>query len=112
MLGIGLVFSVSAVNANAQMTSADETRRTYLARCAMCHGQDGVPKPIAKGAPNFTDVAWTRPADAIVKSITDGKGDIMPKFKGKIAPEEIRALAELVLKIKDAPPAIAVDAKP
>lgn len=96
VLGAGL--------AQAQPAAADDkTRQLYQARCAMCHGADGVPKPVAKTAASFADPAWAPTTEAIVAVVTDGKGTKMPKFKGRLTPEEIEALAGFLLKMKDAP---------
>lgn len=90
--------------AQAQTAAADDkTRQLYQTRCAMCHGADGVPKPVAKTAPSFADPAWAPAPEAIVTVVTDGKGTKMPKFKGRLTPEEIQALATYLLKMKDAP---------
>jgi mono/diheme cytochrome c family protein len=66
----------------------------YEAKCAMCHGKDGVAKPLAKGSGNFNDAAWQKanPVDAIEKVATDGKGK-MKGYAGKLTPEEIKAIA-------------------
>lgn len=70
----------------------------FVAKCAKCHGQDGVPKKIAKGAPNFNDPEWKAEVteELLVRSITQGKGKLMPRFEGKLSPEQIRAVAEYV----------------
>jgi hypothetical protein len=45
--------------------------------------------------PDFTDMAWQRQrSDAdVVQRIETGKPPVMPAFKGKLAPEQIRWLA-------------------
>ena len=76
--------------------TADESggEATYKARCAGCHGKDGVPKSFAKGSPAFNDEAWKKanPVEAIEKVVAEGRNK-MPPFKNKLAPEEIRAVA-------------------
>ncbi len=86
---VGLV-AVIAVPAMA----ADEGKALYDSKCAMCHGKDGVAKPMAKGAGNFNDPKWqaANPAEAIEKVVTSGKGK-MPKYGDKLKPEEIKAVA-------------------
>jgi mono/diheme cytochrome c family protein len=105
--GAGLLALASVVGAGlAQAQTAapdDKTRQLYQARCAMCHGADGVPKPVAKTAASFADPAWAPATETIVAVVTDGKGTKMPKFKGRLTPEEIQALAGFLLKLKDAP---------
>lgn len=101
MLALAIVAGTGL--AQAQTAADDKTRQLYQARCAMCHGVDGVPKPVAKTAASFADPAWAPATEAIVAVVTDGKGTKMPKFKGRLTPEEIQALAGFLLKLKDAP---------
>ncbi len=76
--------------------------RLYEQHCTKCHRTDGTPKKIAKDAPKFADPSWTATFEEIEKSIANGKGDDMPKFKSKLKPEQIRALAEHVLAFRAA----------
>lgn len=76
------------------LAAGPDGKSLYEAKCAMCHGKDGVAKPLAKGSGNFNDAAWQKanPAEAIEKVATDGKGK-MKGYAGKLAPEEIQAIA-------------------
>ena len=67
---------------------------TYEARCAVCHGKDGVPKSFAKGSPAFNDEAWKKGAslESIEKVVTDGRKR-MPAFGNKLTPEEIKSVS-------------------
>ena len=86
--------------AHAQPAEASErTRELYQTRCALCHGADGTPKPIAKGAPTFSDPDWAPSAQAIVTVLTEGKAR-MPKFKGRLTAAEMQALAAYLLDMK------------
>ena len=91
----------TAVPAVDRGGGSDQTRQLYAKHCAKCHGPDGVPKPIAKGAPRFADPAWAPPAEKLEAVITNGKGELMPKFKGRLSPEEVRELADFVLTLKN-----------
>jgi len=71
-------------------------REIFLAKCAKCHGENGVPRRIAKGAPNFTDPQWALPLDQIERSVREGKGKDMRPFKSKLAPEQIKTVAVFV----------------
>ena len=90
---------VAAVPAPA--APSNETRDLYARNCAKCHGLDGTPKPIAKGAPRFTDPAWAPPLEKLQAVITNGKGELMPKFKGRLSPTEVRNLADYLLTLKN-----------
>ncbi len=81
----------------APAAAAEGGKELYDQKCAMCHGKDGVAKPIAKGAGNFNDPKWqaTKPEAAIVQTITDGKGK-MASYKDKLTPEQIKALAAYI----------------
>jgi len=72
-----------------------DAKALYGAKCAMCHGADGVAKPMAKGSRNFNDPAFTDGVDTIEKVILAGKGK-MPKMEGKLSAEEAKAVAEYV----------------
>ncbi len=59
----------------------------YEAKCALCHGKDGVPLPMfaQRKAPNFTDATWqTSKTDAqLHKSIVEGVNGTMMRAFGK-----------------------------
>ena len=74
----------------------DQGRTIFLAKCAKCHGENGVPRPIAKGAPTFADPEWSLTLERIERSVTEGKGEIMPRFKGKLEPAQIKSVAAFV----------------
>ena len=92
-LAIALVL-VLALPAFAEEVKVDG-KALYSSKCAMCHGADGVAKSMAKGSRNFNDPAFTLGVDEIVKVTHEGKGK-MPKFEGKLKPEEAKAVAEYV----------------
>ena len=50
--------------------------------------------------PIKTDPEWAPPTEKIQAAITNGKGDVMPKFKGRLSPEEVRDLADFLLTLK------------
>lgn len=78
-------------------------REIFLAKCAKCHGENGVPRRIAKGAPNFTDPQWAVPLEQIERTVTQGKGKDMRPFKSKLDPEQIKSVAVFVQSLnKDA----------
>jgi mono/diheme cytochrome c family protein len=80
------------------LMAGEDGKALFDAKCAMCHGKDGVAKPMAKGSKNFNDPAFQKEmsADAIVKVTTDGKGEKMKPFKDKLTGEQIKAVAEYI----------------
>ena len=86
-----LCFGLAATNTFAQ----DAGRQVFAQRCAGCHGSDGKGKS-AIGTPDFTSAkTQSGISDAdMIDTITNGrKGTIMPAWKGKLADEEIAAVA-------------------
>jgi cytochrome c oxidase cbb3-type subunit III len=85
----------------APRASADG-KALYEAKCAMCHGKDGVAKPMAKGAANFNDAKWQAATklETVVEVITNGKGKIMKGYKDRMSADDIKAVAQYVKTIK------------
>ncbi|MCI0391243.1 MAG: c-type cytochrome [Acidobacteria bacterium] len=79
---------------------APDAAAIFKAKCAKCHGQDGKGTAEYKeeGQKDFTDAGWqkTRTDAQLTESITNGKGDFMPAWKGKLSAEEIKALVAYV----------------
>ena len=73
----------------------------FESKCAMCHGKDGVAKPMAKGSSNLNDPAFQKANDAaaIAKVMSEGKNK-MPAYKGKLSDAEIQAVAAHVKTLK------------
>jgi cytochrome c oxidase cbb3-type subunit 3 len=91
---------IALAGAPAAQAAADG-KALYDAKCAMCHGKDGVAKAMAKGSANLNDARWqaATKTEAIEAVISDGKGK-MKGLKGKMTPEEIQAVAEYVKTMK------------
>ena len=89
---------IALVTAPAQ---AADGKALYDAKCAMCHGKDGVAKPMAKGSANLNDAKWqaATKAETIEAVIADGKGK-MKGYKDKMSGEEIKAVATYVKTLK------------
>jgi mono/diheme cytochrome c family protein len=81
--------------------AAPDGRALYEAKCTMCHGKNGVAKPVAKGSRNLNDPAWQEAAtlESIAKVILQGKGT-MPKYDDKLTVEEIKAIAAHVKTLR------------
>jgi mono/diheme cytochrome c family protein len=74
---------------------------TYKAKCAMCHGADGKGQMAKKmGSHDLTDPAVQGKSEAdIVGIVTNGQGK-MTGFKGKLADDQIKAVAAYVKTLK------------
>ena len=81
---------------------AAEAEPLFAKHCASCHGKDGKAlTPVARKL-GVKDLTQSKLADGeMEKQLTEGKKDDrgnqkMPPFKGKLSPEEIKSLIELV----------------
>jgi hypothetical protein len=63
--------------------------------CIRCHGVDGRGTWDIPGIPNFTNSRWqiSRSDDQIARIIIEGRGAVMPSFRGALNIEEAWALA-------------------
>jgi hypothetical protein len=67
----------------------------YARYCIRCHGVDGRGVWDIPGVPDFTSLRWqaSRPDPALVRSIIEGRGAVMPPFRGTLTLEEAWAMA-------------------
>lgn len=78
-------------------------QKTYGSKCAMCHGKDGKAETKAGKStqtPDLTKGPWkhgSSPAE-VEKIIREGFKK-MPKYEGKLSPDEIKAVAEYTRKL-------------
>ena len=82
-----------ATPAFAQSAGAD----TYKAKCAMCHGADGMSNtPVGKAmkAPSFKDSAIVKASDAQLIAIIKSGKNKMPAYAGKLTDAQIKAAVE------------------
>jgi hypothetical protein len=63
--------------------------------CIRCHGVDGRGVWDIPGVPDFTNARWqaTRTDGQLARSILEGRGSVMPPFRGTLALEESWAMA-------------------
>jgi len=67
----------------------------YNRYCIRCHGVDGRGVWDIPGIPDFTDVRWQnyRTDAEIVRIIIEGRGAVMPQFRGALALDEAWGIA-------------------
>lgn len=80
---------------------AEDGAAVYKAKCAMCHGENGVAKKMAEPSRNLNDPKFQEAVskDDIVKILTEGKGK-KKSMKEKLTPEQIEAAATFVKTLK------------
>lgn len=66
--------------------------------CIRCHGVDGRGVWDIPGIPNFTNIRFhaSRSEDQLARAIMQGRGAVMPPFRGALSLEEAWALARYV----------------
>jgi mono/diheme cytochrome c family protein len=81
------------------LRSPDEEKRVAMGLfnryCIRCHGQDGRGVWDIPGVPDFTNVRWqaSRSDGQIARIILEGRGAVMPPFRGALSLEESWAMA-------------------
>ena len=81
------------------MRSPDQQHRVvmglYNRFCIRCHGVDGRGVWDIPDVPDFTDPRWqgSRPDPQIVNILMEGRGAVMPSFRGTLTLEESWAMA-------------------
>jgi mono/diheme cytochrome c family protein len=90
---------VLGLAAAAPATAGSEGKALYVSKCAMCHGQDGVPKKMGAGSKAFGDPEFKKSAtvDSIFSNIRDGKGKM--KTVKNVTELEARQIAAYVVTI-------------
>ena len=69
-------------------------KKLFADNCAVCHGDQGKGNK-ELGAPNLTDGIWLYGSDeaALIETITNARGGVMPAWSGRLDPVAIKALA-------------------
>jgi cytochrome c6 len=95
-----VLFPLSSLPLAAGEAAKEDGKAFYAKKCAMCHGADGVSKPVAKGSPNLNDPGWQKKTtdETIADVIAHGKNK-MPK-NDKLTPEQVKALVAFVRTLK------------
>ena len=110
VLGLALPLVLVSVPAKAEVDK--KTVRTFKAKCASCHGEDGMgatEQGKKMGVQDLSSAAsWKGATDAKlkdaitngIKQTKDGKTQEMEPYKDKIKPEEIDALIAYIKTFK------------
>jgi mono/diheme cytochrome c family protein len=102
LLAVAIIFSPLALTTTfAQTPPADASllaNSVYLKNCAKCHGKTAEGRHF--GGPSLlSQKAAAAAADDTRNIIANGKGH-MPKFAGKLTPEEIDTLVKQIQALK------------
>ena len=113
MKGIGLCFGLAILLSAPAVRAQDaKAQRTWKAKCASCHGEDGKAqteqgkkmdmKDITTAAwqTEFTDEKIKAAINDGVKTEKDGKKKTMDPYKDKLPPEQITALVGYIRTLK------------
>jgi cytochrome c oxidase cbb3-type subunit III len=75
----------------------DQGKPLFAANCASCHGEAGKGNQ-ELGAPNLTDAIWLYGSEfeAVVETIRNSRGGVMPAWAGRLDPVTIKALSVYV----------------
>jgi mono/diheme cytochrome c family protein len=92
-----LTFAVFVVAISVSAQSGVDAPGIWKKSCAPCHKLDGKGGPMK--TPDMTSKEWQtkRTDEQMIKVITNGE-KMMPKFEGKLKPEEIKALVTEVIR--------------
>ena len=97
--GLAIFAMMAASTCIATSAHAQATADTFKAKCAMCHGTDGLastPAGKAMKAPPVTDPAFIGASDAELFAITKNGKNKMPAFAGKLTPAQMTSLLAYV----------------
>jgi mono/diheme cytochrome c family protein len=85
--------------------TSSESRTTYGAKCAKCHGKNGRGKTTQgrrTHARDLTTAQWQNDVtdERLFNSISNGRGKKMPSFKKELSEADIDALVAYVRRLK------------
>jgi cytochrome c oxidase cbb3-type subunit 3 len=85
------VMSLSKTSTDA--AASKRWQKIFIEQCAACHGPSGEGKA-ELGAPRLSDPIWLYGGDkaAVVTSISNSRGGVMPGWRNVLAPETIKQL--------------------
>ena len=90
---------LAALAGGASHAAADG-KSLYVAKCAMCHGNDGIAGKMGAGSRNFNDRAFKNAVTEahVVTIIRDGKGK-MTGLGARMTPDQAQAVAAYILTL-------------
>jgi cbb3-type cytochrome c oxidase subunit III len=92
-LALAVCFSLGV----AAPVRAEDAKALYTSKCASCHGPDGKGQTAMGKKLGARDITALPASEAeIAKAIEEGKPPKMLAYKGKLTPEQIKALASYV----------------
>ncbi|MGH9513328.1 MAG: c-type cytochrome [Terriglobales bacterium] len=88
--------SLLFVLAYAPAAPAQGAGDIYNHKCAICHGKDGLGKTMKGKEAHVKDVHENMKDSeaAMIKAVTDGKGENMDSYKGQLSPAQIKDLVQ------------------
>jgi mono/diheme cytochrome c family protein len=92
---VAFVFSGSALAADKA------TEELYVAKCAKCHGNDGVATAVGKklGAKDFSDPEVMKASEKEMTEVTAAGRKKMPAYDKKLKADELKALVAYVREL-------------
>ncbi len=86
----------------ADAAKAAEGKAIFMTNCSACHGADGKGNQLL-GAPNLTDSVWLYGGSlgVIEKTISDGRGGVMPAHKDRLSSDKVHLLAAYVYSLSN-----------
>jgi mono/diheme cytochrome c family protein len=95
---IGFAFAalIVCVTFSLSLWAQESAEDTYNKKCAVCHAKDGSGNT-AKGKKVHVKDVHENMKDseaAMIKVVTDGKGDDMDSYKSEFSPDQIKALVD------------------
>ena len=102
LVGVGCAIGANSCPFRSQPKQTSTDGMTlFLANCAVCHGRDARGQ---RNAPSLvTGEAAKLTAEELAAKISKGKPLAgMPRFRGTLTPEQIRAVAEYLVSLREA----------
>lgn len=95
-LGFALLAIAMLLVVSGPLIAQENAEENYNKKCAVCHGKDGLGNT-AKGKKVHVKDVHENMKDseaAMIKVVTDGKGDDMDSYKDQFTPAQIKALVD------------------